>query len=79
MGDQIQRIGHIGLQIHDELQGQEVLLNELDQDVESTQSRLAAAQKKMTLVLQKAGLRGQICILVFLIVVLILLLALTIS
>ncbi|KAK9821529.1 hypothetical protein WJX74_007301 [Apatococcus lobatus] len=79
MGDQISRIGHIGLQIHDELQGQEVLLNELDSDVESTQSRLAAAQKKMSHVLQKAGLRGQICIMVFLIVVLIILLALVIQ
>ena len=79
MGDQISRIGHIGLQIHDELQGQEVLLNELDSDVESTQSRLAAAQKKMSHVLQKAGLRGQICIMVFLIVVLVILLALVIQ
>ena len=74
IGNAAQRLGHMGLQIHDELQTQNVMLEELDEDVEQTTSRLAAAQKKINTVLQKAGLRGQLMIIGVLLVLLVILL-----
>lgn len=79
LGDHVQRIGHMGLQIHDELQGQNVLLERLDEDVEGTTSRLAAAQKKINTVLQKAGLRGQLMIIGILILLLVILIMIAFS
>ncbi len=49
---------------------QGTMLDELDEDVEGTSARLAAAQKRINHVLTKAGMRGQLCIIVFLIAVL---------
>lgn len=46
------------------------MLDELDEDVEGTSARLAAAQKRINHVLAKAGMKGQMCIILFLIVVL---------
>ena len=79
LGDHVQRIGHMGLQIHDELQGQNVLLERLDEDVEGTTTRLAAAQKKINTVLQKAGLRGQLMIIGILILLLVVLIMIAFS
>ena len=79
LGDHVQRIGHMGLQIHDELQGQNVLLERLDEDVEGTTTRLAAAQKKINTVLQKAGLRGQLMIIGILILLLVILIMIAFS
>lgn len=52
------------------------MLDELDEEVEGTHHRLAAAQKKMNNVLKRMGMRGQLCLIVFLIAVLVLLLVL---
>ena len=79
IGNAAQRLGHMGLQIHDELQTQNVMLEELDEDVEQTTSRLAAAQKKINTVLQKAGLRGQLMIIGILLVLLVILVLIAFS
>ena len=79
LGDQVQRIGHMGLQINEELTSQNNLIEQLDEDVEGTSSRLAAAQKKMNSVLKKAGLKGQIMIIVFLLALLIILILIAFS
>ena len=79
LGQHVQRIGQVGLQIHDELEAQGTMLDDLHEDVEGTQTRLQQAQKKMAHVLKKAGLRGQLCIIVFLIVLLVILLAIAIG
>ena len=79
LGNQVQRIGHMGLQINEELTSQNDLIEQLDEDVEGTSSRLAAAQKKMNSVLKKAGLKGQIMIIVFLLVLLIILILIAFS
>ena len=79
LGDHVQRIGHMGLQIHDELQGQNILLERLDEDVEETTTRLAAAQKKINTVLQKAGLRGQLMIIGILLLLLVILIMIAFS
>lgn len=79
LGNHVQRIGHMGLQIHDELQGQNELLEKLDEDVEGTTTRLAAAQKKINTVLQKAGLKGQLMIIGVLILLLVILIMIAFS
>lgn len=48
---------------------QGTMLDELDEDVEGTSARLAAAQKRINHVLAKAGMKGQMCIILFLIAV----------
>ena len=50
-----------------------------DEEVEGTHHRLAAAQKKMNNVLKKMGMRGQLCLIAFLIGVLVLLIVLIFS
>ena len=67
------RIGELGREMGQELQLQGALLDELDQEVEGTSTRLQAAQKKVEFVLKKAGAKGQLLIIGFLIVVLVVL------
>ena len=74
LGEHVVRIGQMGRQIGEELGQQSTMLDELDADIDGTSNRLAAAQKKMTHVLKKAGLRGQLCIIAVLIVLLVVLL-----
>ena len=69
----IQRIGQVGLTIGEELETQGKMLEELEEDVEGTNSRLAAAQRKMNQVLKKAGVKGQMIIIAILTVLLIIL------
>jgi syntaxin 6 len=69
----IQRIGQVGLTIGEELATQGKMLEDLEQDVEGTNSRLAAAQRKMNQVFKKAGTKGQMIIIAVLMVILIIL------
>ena len=69
----IQRLGQVGLTIGEELETQGKMIDELEQDVDGTNSRLAAAQRKMNQVLKKAGAKGQMCIIAILTVILIIL------
>ena len=61
------------LTIGEELETQGKMIDELEQDVDGTNSRLAAAQRKMNQVLKKAGMKGQMCIIVILTAILIIL------
>ena len=79
LGQHVERIGGLGREIHGELESQSRMLDDLDEEVEGTHHRLAAAQKKMNNVLKKMGLRGQLCLIAFLIAILVLLIVLTIS
>ena len=79
LGEHVTRIGQVGLTIRDELDVQGHMLSELEQDTEETQTRLQAAQKKVDHLLRKAGLKGQFCIMIFLVVVLIILILLIFS
>ncbi|KAK9802065.1 hypothetical protein WJX73_009954 [Symbiochloris irregularis] len=79
LGQGVNRIGQMGLQMRDELSLQDRMLEDLDTDMEGTHSRLQAAQKKVDHLLRKAGLKGQFCIIAFLIVVLIILLLMLFS
>lgn len=38
------------------------MLDELDDDIDGTATRLQAAQKRMNHVLKKAGMKGQLCL-----------------
>ncbi|PNW82698.1 hypothetical protein CHLRE_06g290100v5 [Chlamydomonas reinhardtii] len=67
------RIGRQGREIGNELAEQERMLDELDQDVDTTHSRLKAAQKKMQELIRKSGSNTQLVLIVVLIVILVLL------
>ncbi|KAI9108606.1 hypothetical protein K1719_020490 [Acacia pycnantha] len=56
----VQRIGGVGLTIHEELLAQEKIVDELGAEMDSTSNRLDFVQKKVGMVMKKAGAKGQI-------------------
>ncbi|KAK7287528.1 hypothetical protein RIF29_00809 [Crotalaria pallida] len=56
----VQRIGGVGLTIHEELLGQERIIDELGSEMDSTSNRLDFVQKKVAMVMKKASAKGQI-------------------
>eukprot|EP00762_Andalucia_godoyi_P002384 ANDGO_02800.mRNA.1 Syntaxin-61 len=66
----VSRISQIGNQIHDELNTQKVMIDELDRNVESTSSRLKANMRKAAKVLKDAQDKGKICCIILLCAVL---------
>jgi len=69
----VQRIGGVGLTIHEELSGQERILNDLSLEMETTSNRLDFVQKRVAMVMKKAGIKGQIMLIAFLVVLFIIL------
>ncbi|PKA46183.1 Syntaxin-61 [Apostasia shenzhenica] len=69
----VQRIGGVGLTIHEELVGQERILDELSTEMETTSNRLEFVQKKVAMVMKKAGVKGQIMMIAFLLLLFIVL------
>jgi syntaxin 6 len=69
----VQRIGGVGLTIHDELVAQERIIDELDTEMDSTKNRLEFVQKKVGMVMKKAGAKGQMMMICFLLVLFIIL------
>lgn len=78
MSESLAKIGGMGIAIHDELGSQDKLINDLQSDVEATNSRLETVQRKMAAVMKRAGIKGQIMLIVFLVVLLIILVALVV-
>lgn len=56
----VQRIGGVGLTIHEELLAQEKIIDELGNEMDSTTNRLDFVQKKVAMVMKKASAKGQI-------------------
>ncbi|KAJ0973709.1 hypothetical protein J5N97_015674 [Dioscorea zingiberensis] len=73
LSESVQRIGGIGLTIHDELSGQDKILGELSKEMETTSNRLDFVQKRVAMVMKKAGAKGQFMLLGFLILLFIIL------
>ncbi|KAL6498078.1 hypothetical protein OROGR_028475 [Orobanche gracilis] len=69
----VQRIGGVGLTIHEELLAQEKIIDELGMEMDSTSNRLDFVQKKVAMVMKKAGAKGQIMMILFLLVLFIVL------
>ncbi|KAF5942190.1 hypothetical protein HYC85_019832 [Camellia sinensis] len=69
----VERIGGVGLTIHEELLAQEKIIDELGMDMESTTNRLDFVQKKVGMVMKKAGAKGQLMMILFLVVLFIVL------
>jgi syntaxin of plants SYP6 len=55
------------------------MLDELDDDIQGTMTRLQAAQKRMNHVMQKMGMRGQLLLIIFLIFLLVVLIVIAFS
>uniref|UniRef100_A0A0D3BIP9 t-SNARE coiled-coil homology domain-containing protein n=1 Tax=Brassica oleracea var. oleracea TaxID=109376 RepID=A0A0D3BIP9_BRAOL len=64
----VERIGGVGLTIHDELVAQERIIDELGTEMDSTKNRLDFVQKKVGMVMKKAGAKGQMMMICFLLV-----------
>ncbi|KAF3453461.1 hypothetical protein FNV43_RR03901 [Rhamnella rubrinervis] len=69
----VQRIGGVGLTIHEELLAHEKIIDELGMEMDSTSNRLDFVQKKVAMVMKKAGAKGQIMMILFLVVLFIIL------
>eukprot|EP01023_Acetabularia_acetabulum_P052011 TRINITY_DN5764_c0_g1_i1.p3 TRINITY_DN5764_c0_g1~~TRINITY_DN5764_c0_g1_i1.p3 ORF type:complete len:225 (-),score=27.63 TRINITY_DN5764_c0_g1_i1:320-994(-) len=79
LSEQVGRIGEIGIRIHEELNTQNNMLDELDQDVDITTNRVQAAQVKIGEVIKKSGTVKQLICVIILVVILIILIALVAS
>lgn len=69
----VERIGSVGLTIHDELNAQEKLIDELGSEMDSTSTRLDFVQRKVAVVMKKASAKGQMMMILFLIILFIIL------
>lgn len=69
----VERIGSVGLTIHDELLSQDKIIEDLGSEMESTSNRLDFVQKKVGMVMKKASAKGQMMMILFLIVLFIIL------
>lgn len=69
----VERIGSVGLTIHDELSAQEKIIEELGSEMDSTSNRLDFVQKKVAVVMKKASAKGQMMMILFLIILFIVL------
>ncbi len=70
----VTRLGQVGLTIGEELQIQADLLEEMEYEVDDTQSRLKQARRKLEKVIKKSGTKGQctiICVLTLLLIILV--------
>lgn len=76
MSASLAKIGGLGIAIHDELGAQDKLISEINEDVVNTNTRLGIVQKKMQVILKKAGFKGQLCLIVALVVLLLILIIL---
>lgn len=75
----VERLGGVGLTIHDELISQERIIDDLGQEMDNTANRLDFVQKKVALVIKKAGAKGQIMMIIFLVILLLVLILLVFS
>ncbi|KAL8233648.1 hypothetical protein R6Q59_019748 [Mikania micrantha] len=69
----VERIGSVGLTIHDELHAQEKLIDDLGSEMDSTTNRLDFVQKKVAMVMKKASAKGQMMMILLLIILFIVL------
>uniref|UniRef100_A0A2P2LA27 t-SNARE coiled-coil homology domain-containing protein n=1 Tax=Rhizophora mucronata TaxID=61149 RepID=A0A2P2LA27_RHIMU len=69
----VERIGGVGLTIHEELLAQEKVIDDLGMEMDSTSNRLDFIQKRVAMVMKKAGAKGQIMMILFLILLFIIL------
>ncbi|KAG7953484.1 hypothetical protein I3843_12G111700 [Carya illinoinensis] len=69
----VQRIGGVGLTIHEELLAHDKIIDELGMEMDSTSNRLDFVQKKVAMIMKKAGAKSQILMILFLVVLFIVL------
>ncbi|GMH37728.1 hypothetical protein BSKO_05601 [Bryopsis sp. KO-2023] len=79
MGKVVDRLGQVGLTIHDELSHQQRMLDDLDEDLDITTNRMRAAQRKIADIIKKSGGKWQFCTIVLLSILLIVLVLIAFS
>ncbi|KAE8674261.1 Syntaxin-61 [Hibiscus syriacus] len=73
LGASVERIGGVGLTIHEELLAQEKIVDDLGNEMDSTTNRLDFVQKKVAMVMKKSIAKGQCMMILFLLVLFIIL------
>ncbi|KAK8618458.1 hypothetical protein V6N13_132449 [Hibiscus sabdariffa] len=69
----VERIGGVGLTIHEELLAQEKIIDDLGNEMDSITNRLDFVQKKVAMVMKKASAKGQCTMILFLLLLFIIL------
>ncbi|XP_022972889.1 syntaxin-61-like [Cucurbita maxima] len=69
----VERIGGVGLTIHEELKLQDKIIDDLGNEMDSTSNRLDFVQKKVAVVMKKASAKGQLMMILFLVALFIIL------
>ncbi|KAM7278703.1 hypothetical protein ACFE04_005837 [Oxalis oulophora] len=69
----VERIGGVGLTIHEELLAQEKIIDDLGTEMDTTSNRLDFVQKKVAMVMKKASAKGQMMMICFLLALFIIL------
>uniref|UniRef100_A0A6N2L1Z7 t-SNARE coiled-coil homology domain-containing protein n=2 Tax=Salix TaxID=40685 RepID=A0A6N2L1Z7_SALVM len=69
----VERIGGVGLTIHEELLAQERIIDDLGTEMDTTSNRLDFVQKKVAMVMKKASAKGQFMMILFLVVLFVIL------
>lgn len=75
----VERIGGVGLTIHEELLAQDRIIDGLGSEMDSTSNSLNFVQKKVAMVMKKASVKGQLFLILFLVALLIVLIVLVFS
>ncbi|CAN1857405.1 SYP61, partial [Linum perenne] len=69
----VERMGGVGLTIHEELLSQERIIDDLGNEMDSTSNRLDFVQKKVGTIMKKASAKGQLMMILFLVALFIIL------
>ncbi|MCO5590402.1 hypothetical protein L7F22_044372 [Adiantum nelumboides] len=75
----VERLGDVGLTIHDELISQDRIIDDIGREMDKTTNRLDFVQKKVAHVIKRAGAKGQIMMIIFLVILLLVLILLVFS
>eukprot|EP01025_Chloroclados_australasicus_P051737 TRINITY_DN6031_c0_g1_i1.p1 TRINITY_DN6031_c0_g1~~TRINITY_DN6031_c0_g1_i1.p1 ORF type:complete len:228 (-),score=11.45 TRINITY_DN6031_c0_g1_i1:144-827(-) len=76
LSESVNRLGQIGIRIHEELNNQNDMLDALDQDVQVTTNKIKSAQIKISEIIKKSGSCRQLICVIVLVVILIVLIVL---
>lgn len=79
LSQSVTRLGQVGLEIGEELDQQGRILSEFEGDIDGFTTRLAGVRRNLAHLAKKSGMKGQICVIILLVAVLILLITVVFS
>lgn len=70
LSQSVTRLGQVGLEIGEELDHQSRIISEFDDEMDTLTTKIAGARRKISYIAKKSGLKGQLCLIIVLIVIL---------